>query len=55
MKYAIEMGSCTVIYTSSFMEIGSDILKLLGRGFTIIQHGDLISLLLYLKMKKVGS
>jgi hypothetical protein len=48
------MGSGAVIYTPSFMKIGSGILKLFGRGFTDIQHGDLRSLLLFLKIRKVG-
>jgi energy-coupling factor transporter transmembrane protein EcfT len=35
MKYAVEMGSGAMIYIPSFIETGSDILKLIrGRGFT---------------------
>jgi hypothetical protein len=47
MKYAIEMGSGSMIYVPSFMKIG---------GFTDThthrQHGDLISLLLFFHNKK---
>jgi hypothetical protein len=46
-KYAIEMGSCAMIYIQSFIKIGSSIQKLVG-GYsqTCRQHGDYISLLL---------
>jgi hypothetical protein len=33
MKYAVEMGSCAMIYISSFIRIGSGIQKLM-RGYT---------------------
>jgi hypothetical protein len=32
MKYAVEMGSGSMIYIPSFIEIGSGIQKLFGRG-----------------------
>jgi hypothetical protein len=32
MKYAVKMGSDTVIYIPSFREIGSGIQKLIGTG-----------------------
>jgi hypothetical protein len=46
MKYAVEMGSATMIYSyiPSFIEIGSGIQKLRGGGGIHRQHGDLISL-----------
>jgi Uri superfamily endonuclease len=31
MKYAVEMGSCAVIYIPSFIKIGSGIQKLIRR------------------------
>jgi hypothetical protein len=38
MKYAVEMGSGAMIYTPSFIKIGSGIQKLMGRvGFTDTQ------------------
>jgi hypothetical protein len=30
MKYAVELGSCAVIYIRSFIKIGSNIQKLIG-------------------------
>jgi hypothetical protein len=48
MKYAVEMGSGTMIYIPSSIKIGSGIQKLMGRGRDTQrhrQHGDLISLL----------
>jgi hypothetical protein len=30
MKYAVEMGSCAIIYIPSFINIGSGIQKLIG-------------------------
>jgi hypothetical protein len=32
MKYAVEMGSGAMVYTPSFMKIGSGIQKLIGGG-----------------------
>jgi hypothetical protein len=37
MKYAVEVGSDAVIYTPSFINIGSDIQKLIG--YTDAQGG----------------
>jgi hypothetical protein len=34
MKYTVEMSSCAMIYIPSFIEIGSGIQKLGGRGDT---------------------
>jgi hypothetical protein len=51
MKYAIEMGSGAMLYVPSFIKIGSEIEKLIGRIHR--QHGDLISLLLFYKIRKV--
>jgi tRNA A58 N-methylase Trm61 len=33
MKYAVAMGSGAIIYVPSFIQIGSSIQKLWGRGF----------------------
>jgi hypothetical protein len=55
MKYAVQMGSGTMIYeyTSSFIKIGSGIQKLMGGGDSEIyrQHGDRISLLSFFQKK----
>jgi hypothetical protein len=48
MKYAVEMGSGTMIYIPSFMKSGSDIQKLIGESIHR-QLGDRISLLLFSK------
>jgi hypothetical protein len=46
MKYAAEMGSVAVIYTPSFVKIGSGIQKLMGGGIHLHrQGGDCISVL----------
>jgi hypothetical protein len=37
MKYAVAMGSVVIIYVPSFIKIGSDIRKLMGRGYTDTQ------------------
>jgi hypothetical protein len=37
MKYAVEMGSGSMIYIPSFLKIGSGIQKLIGGGFTDTQ------------------
>jgi hypothetical protein len=37
MKYGVEMGSGDMIYTPSFVKIGSAIQKLIGVGFTDTQ------------------
>jgi hypothetical protein len=53
MKYAVEMGTGTMIYDiSSFTEIGSCIPKLMGGcTHTHRQYGDRISLLLFFQNK----
>jgi hypothetical protein len=51
MQYAIEMGLGAIIYTPSFMKIGSDIQQLIGGKHR--QHGYLISLLLFFKIRNV--
>jgi hypothetical protein len=38
MKYAVEIGSISIIYISSFIKIGSGTQKLMG-GYTGIQTG----------------
>jgi hypothetical protein len=56
MKYAIEMGSGSMIYKPSFIKIGSGIQTLIG-GIYIQKHrqqGDRISLLLFFKNKESG-
>jgi hypothetical protein len=55
MKYDVEVSSGAMIYIPSFIKIGSGIQKLIGRDSQIHrQHGDRISLLSYLKARKVG-
>jgi hypothetical protein len=58
MKNAVEMGSVVVIYIPSFIKIGSGIQKILGgihiHTQTHRQQGDLISLLLFFKIRRVG-
>jgi hypothetical protein len=53
-KYAVEMASCGIICTPSFIKIGSAVQKLFGAGYTYRntnrQQGDLISLL-FLNMR----
>jgi hypothetical protein len=51
MKYAVEMGSGAMTYITISTKIGSGTEKLIG-GCTDRQHGDLISLLLFLQNKK---
>jgi hypothetical protein len=50
------MGSGAVIYVSSFIKIGSGVQKLIGgiHRHTHRQQRDLISLLYFFKMRKVG-
>jgi hypothetical protein len=45
MKYSVEMGSGAMIYIPSFINIGSEIQKLMG--WIHRQHDDRISLLLF--------
>jgi hypothetical protein len=60
MKYAVEMGLGAVIYVPSFIKIGSGIQKLLIGIYrqtgthTHRQQRDLISLLCFFKIRKVG-
>jgi hypothetical protein len=56
MKYAFEMGSSVMIYIPRLIKIGSGIQKFMGRRDSQIhrQHGDLISLLLFFKIRNVG-
>jgi hypothetical protein len=55
MKYAVEMGSGTMIYIPSFINIGSDIQKLIGGDSQAQrQYGDLISLLLFFQTMERG-
>jgi hypothetical protein len=50
MKYVVEMGSCTMMYISSFIKNGSVIQKLIHRR-TDRQHGHRISLHLFFSSK----
>jgi hypothetical protein len=53
MKYAVEMGSGTMVYIPSFIKSRSGIQKLIrGDTQTHRQQGDLISLLLFLQNKE---
>jgi hypothetical protein len=52
MKYAIEMGSGSLIYIPNFIKIGSGIQKLMGDTRRDRQHDDLISLLLFIQNKE---
>jgi hypothetical protein len=55
MKYTVEMGSGAMKCIPGFMKIGSGIQFDEGGGFTDHRrHGDLTSLLLFLKRRKVG-
>jgi hypothetical protein len=55
MTFAIEMGSGAMTKISSFIQIGSDIQKLI-RGITkaIRQDADRVSLLYFFKIRKVA-
>jgi hypothetical protein len=49
------MGSGVMIYIPSFIKTGSDTQKLRGKDSqTNRQHGDLISLFLFSKIRRVG-
>jgi hypothetical protein len=54
MKYAVEMGSGTMIYIQSFIKIGSGIQKLMGADMQT--HSKVISLayIYFFKIRKVG-
>jgi hypothetical protein len=57
MNYAIEMGSGAMIYTPSLTKIVSGIQKLFWGEVDIHTHrqqGDLISLVLFFKIRKMG-
>jgi hypothetical protein len=44
MKYAVQMGSDTMIYIPSFIEVGSGITKLIEKDSQVHRHhGDHIS------------
>jgi hypothetical protein len=49
----VEMGSGTVIYVPSFIKIGSGVQTLIGE-YTQTQKRDLISLLYFFKIRKLG-
>jgi hypothetical protein len=57
MKYTVDMGSDAKICIPVFIKVGSGIRKLTGGGYTDTRthrrHGDLICLLLFLKIRKV--
>jgi hypothetical protein len=53
MKYAVEMSSTDMIYTPSFINIGSTTEKLLG-GYTHRQQDNLTSLPLYFHNKRLN-
>jgi hypothetical protein len=52
MKHAAEMGSVSMIYIRNFIKIGSGIQKLMHTDTQ--KHGGLISLLSFLKIRKLG-
>jgi hypothetical protein len=52
-EYAIEMGSNAMIHIPNFMKIGSGIQVKKGDSQTPRQHGDCISILFFLKLRKV--
>jgi hypothetical protein len=55
MKYAVEMGSGAMTYIPSFIKIGWVVQKFIWRIHRHIQHGDLISqLLFFFKIRKVS-
>jgi hypothetical protein len=55
MKYAFEMGSGSMTYMTRFIKIGYAILKLIwGDTQTHTEPGDLLNLLLFFKIRKVG-
>jgi hypothetical protein len=57
IKYAVEMGSCAMIYIPGFIKTGFGIQQLTpgeGNSQTHKQHDDLLSLMWFLKLGKVG-
>jgi predicted RNase H-related nuclease YkuK (DUF458 family) len=55
MKYAVEMGSGAMTFIPSFIKTGSGIQKLLGGDSqTHREHSDFISVILLLKIRKIG-
>jgi hypothetical protein len=54
MKYTVDMGSGAMICVPSLIKICLDVQKLVMGIQTHRQHGDLLSLLLFLRIRKVG-
>jgi hypothetical protein len=56
MKYAVKMGSLSMIHIPSFLKTGSDIQKLIrGNTQTHRQQGEFISILLFkIKESKIN-
>jgi hypothetical protein len=54
MKYAVEMGSGSIIYVPSFIKIGSGIQNLNGGIHRNTDSMRTAGLLLFFKIKKVG-
>jgi hypothetical protein len=55
MKYAVELGSGAIMYIPNFRNTDSGIQKLIPQDMqTYRQHSDLISLLYFFKIRKVG-
>jgi hypothetical protein len=54
MKYTVEIGPGGMICIRSFIKSGSGIQALIWGGGICRQHGDLIGLLVFLKVRKVG-
>jgi hypothetical protein len=52
MKYAVEVGSGTMIHISSFINTGSAIQKLKGDRQTHREQGDGITLVLFFQSKE---
>jgi hypothetical protein len=54
VKYAVEMGSGVIMYIPGFRKFASGIQKLMAGGYKKSrQHGDLISQILFFKIRKV--
>jgi hypothetical protein len=54
MKYGTEMGSGAMLQVPNFIQIGSGLRNLMGGIHRQTQDGDLISLLLFFKIRKAG-